>query len=355
MSGGASTTGSSQSELVSSGRSSSCSSRQAAHSSQLAGPWSVARSSCACPPPGGPRQPRQAAGVLVLRVRLEALAPDPRVELLHAAAVQVEVTPGVDADDGVDALAAAGDDGGARQVHRADHAQLLLDRQRVGLDEGVAVLRHVRVADAATVQRVEAYPGAHLRVVVPQDRAEVGGLGELLPELAGGSPAVAPRGDLAAVRRLPALADVAHPVRVVEERRQVGGQLPAGGQAAAAGPLVLDPGRVGEAHRLGPPEALVGPGRRPAGGHGHAGERAGPDVPAGPAAEAGPLPRALALVVPLGVAPAPLVPRLDGKPRLVQGEPNVDPLLVPQARRVDVAERVDEVLVSLHGLPSPSS
>ena len=116
----------------------------------------------------------------------------------------------------------------ARQLQLVDDGVLRLDVQAVAFHQSVAVLRHVVVFATLTIQRVEAYPCAGLRVIISYDRPNVSAaVGQGFDQLTGRAVPAPLCGQIPPIAH-PASGDKTHIFRGLEQRFQVFDQLTGG-------------------------------------------------------------------------------------------------------------------------------
>lgn len=89
-------------------------------------------------------EPGQPGGVAVLPVYLQAVLLTHRIEVVHAGAVFLKGA-GLNPHNGMEALAAGGDQGSHRQLQLPDHGVLLLQVHLVRLYQGIAKSGHILV------------------------------------------------------------------------------------------------------------------------------------------------------------------------------------------------------------------
>ena len=307
-----------------------------------------------------PRHPGEAAGVLVLLVRLQAVFLADLIEEFHSLAVLLIVWR-VDVHDGVERFAAGVDQGGDGQLQLPQDGVLLPQLRLVRFHQGEAQIRHVVVSHALAVQGIEADPGAGLGIWIPQHRAQVAAAAfELGLELARRPVEVPSRGKQASVL-VPDLGHIAHVLIIVEEHVQVGQQLLSRVPGLRLPDLhLLHPALlhhhllVSGADGVAPVQLVPGGSRAPAPllCHLHQGPRRDGH---GSPLEAVPLAEGLSRVIAPRIPAAPLVPDGAGIARLLQRKAHGQPLGVVHLPRIQILQQLVEiqiVIVCCHAPPS---
>ena len=293
-------------------------------------------------------EPGQPGGVAVLPVYLQAVLLTHRIEVVHAGAVFLKGA-GLNPHNGMEALAAGGDQGSHRQLQLPDHGVLLLQVHLVRLYQGIAKSGHILVFYALAIQRVKANPRSHVRVTVAQHCPDVVfACAQGVNQLAGGPVIISLGWHLPSVFPFEGLSHIPDVFGWVKENRQISNEVFRGmpvcglldlfalqpcavhdGAAAVPGVDGVLPIQhvAGGALLSGPPAAVQGHLEYRAGGH---------RCTAGRAVKGFPLPQALARMIARRVAAAPIFPEGGGTPRLLQPHTHSQPLLVIQAGRVNM-------------------